>query len=464
MTPNPAMHRTLRIKPRKAGDFERWGAESMGHIASSHLQPLAQSPSHLVLPLRKVGSVPSFSCAQWFAAAFAPRWRSLPGAPVEAAEFVAASRSSASGCHGANGSVVSFGRPLLLGRLARVAQIRRVPSSARRGRRSASADFHSTGVACGGGGFVSRLHAASSALAPARIQPALPVNRSAPTPPSTGRCAIEPRSAGYVERYGSSHIRSCQLSTKGAETAKNSEETKKTSSDRWWEFYFVRYFVGSVIGGAIVFYLNSKAGSALTGAIIPNVDDVSKLDAHLVSMLAAMGLAFCYIASAPVLVLHATRGAFLTANTKAFSRSLISSFALAIALSGLAYWRLEDLDTRIFLAVLLLSLVLCFQLVPLYFALRAEGGATHAYYKALTKARSNPAADAKEYVESYKHLREHGNAFFIVFFEVALGFLLWAAPQGNYAILVLFLWIIPAMLVWFVGSVLEYRYSNDYQP
>jgi hypothetical protein len=22
-TPNPAMHRTLRIKPRKAGDFER---------------------------------------------------------------------------------------------------------------------------------------------------------------------------------------------------------------------------------------------------------------------------------------------------------------------------------------------------------------------------------------------------------------------------------------------------------
>jgi len=23
-TPNPAMHRTLREKPRKAGDFERW--------------------------------------------------------------------------------------------------------------------------------------------------------------------------------------------------------------------------------------------------------------------------------------------------------------------------------------------------------------------------------------------------------------------------------------------------------
>ena len=25
-TPNPAMHRTLRKKPRKAGDFERWAS------------------------------------------------------------------------------------------------------------------------------------------------------------------------------------------------------------------------------------------------------------------------------------------------------------------------------------------------------------------------------------------------------------------------------------------------------
>jgi hypothetical protein len=243
-----------------------------------------------------------------------------------------------------------------------------------------------------------------------------------------------------------------------------SAETKKTSTERWWEFYFVRYFVGTVIGGAIVFYLNSQSGSALSNSILPKIDDVSKLDAQLVSMLAAMGLAFCYLASAPVLVLHATRGVFLNANTRTFSRAFRASLLLAVTLSFLSYWRLGILDLEFFLAVILLSLVLCFQFIPLYFALRGEGSATHTYYKTITKARSNPAADAKEYVESYKHLREHGNAFFIVFFEVALGFLLWAAPQGNYAILVLFLWIIPAMLVWFVGSVMEYRYAQDYQP
>jgi hypothetical protein len=69
------------------------------------------------------------------------------------------------------------------------------------GRRMASADFHSTAVACGGGGIVSRFSAAPSALALVRIPPLLSANRSAPTTPSTGRAAIKLRRAGYVERW-----------------------------------------------------------------------------------------------------------------------------------------------------------------------------------------------------------------------------------------------------------------------
>jgi hypothetical protein len=178
----------------------RWGAESMRHLAPSRLPPFAQLPTQLVLPVRRVSAVPSFPSARRLAAACAPGRRSRPGAPVEAVEFVAASRGPASACFGGHGPVVSFGRPLLLGRPARVALVRRVPSSPRRGRRSASADSCATGVACGGGGFVSRFRSAPSPLAPARIPPALPVTRSAPTPPSTGRAAIKPRRAGYVER------------------------------------------------------------------------------------------------------------------------------------------------------------------------------------------------------------------------------------------------------------------------
>ena len=185
----------------------------MRHFASSHLQPFALSPTHLALPVGRVSSVPSFTCAPWFAAACAPWWRLLPGAPVEAAEFVAASRGTASANVVCHGSVVPFGRPLLLRRLARVTQVRRVPSSAHRGRRIASADSCATRVVCGGRAFVSRFRSTPSALALAPMVPASPVSRSAPTrrstpfPSVTGRCAMKPRSAGHLQRWGAQGMR-----------------------------------------------------------------------------------------------------------------------------------------------------------------------------------------------------------------------------------------------------------------
>jgi hypothetical protein len=77
------------------------------------------------------------------------------------------------------------------------------------GRRMASADFHSTAVACCGGGFVPRFSTAPSGLAFVRIPPLLSANRSAPTTPSTGRAAIKLRRAGYVERWGSPSVCHC---------------------------------------------------------------------------------------------------------------------------------------------------------------------------------------------------------------------------------------------------------------
>ena len=145
----------------------------MRHFTSSHIQPFAPSPACLVVPVREVSAVPSLPHTRRFAAA----------------------------CVGGHGSVVSLGRPLLLGRLARVTQIRRVPSSAHRGRRIASADSCATRVGCGGFAFVSRIRIAHSAPALAPVVPASPVNRSAPTHRSRGRCAMKPRSAPELKRY-----------------------------------------------------------------------------------------------------------------------------------------------------------------------------------------------------------------------------------------------------------------------
>lgn len=85
-------------------------------------------------------------------------------------------------------SVVTLGRPLSLGRATPVALVRPFLSSARRGRRGASADFHSTGVACAGGGFaylvprlswrlrVSGLHRMRTAEAQFKVGPLDPMS------------------------------------------------------------------------------------------------------------------------------------------------------------------------------------------------------------------------------------------------------------------------------------------------
>jgi hypothetical protein len=185
-TPFPSVTGRCAIKPRSAGHLARWGAESMRHSAPSHLQPLALSPMRLVLPVRKVSALPSFANTRRFAAARAFCWRPLRVAPVEAPARGRASRGQASACVAGCGSVVSLGRPLLLGRFARVTQIRRVPSSAHRCRRIASADSCATRVVCDGGDFAPRIQVASSALALARVVPVSPVNRSAPTHRSSG--------------------------------------------------------------------------------------------------------------------------------------------------------------------------------------------------------------------------------------------------------------------------------------
>lgn len=239
---------------------------------------------------------------------------------------------------------------------------------------------------------------------------------------------------------------------------------EKISNDGlWWEFYFVRYFVGTVVGGAILLYLNASETSSLHNLIIPGVTDVSKLDAQLLSLLAALGLAYCYVASAPILVLHATRGVYLTNNTTTYQWFLFCAFAL-VGLTALGFYSFQTApDIKSILSVVLLAVVLCLQLIPLSFSIHKEGERAHVYYANLTKARSVDSEEVRQYVESYKHLREHGNAFLILLFELALGTILATVSKPNIALIALILWILPAALVWLIGTVLEYRFANE-QP
>ena len=103
---------------------------------------MAVASAHHVVP-----SVPLAVCAL---VARVSCFRLASVGPFVVPALVPALPPQASASPGSNGYAAALGRPLSLGRAAGVALVRRVSSSARRGRRIASADFHSTGVACGG--------------------------------------------------------------------------------------------------------------------------------------------------------------------------------------------------------------------------------------------------------------------------------------------------------------------------
>lgn len=231
----------------------------------------------------------------------------------------------------------------------------------------------------------------------------------------------------------------------------------ENTNSRWWEFYFVRYFVGTVLGVIIVYVLTVSPESALSAFLVPGVSKEISYP-HLL-LLGAYGLAYGYISSGPVLVLHATRSVF--ANKE---QSHFTLYFTAIALIGVSVLFAIMLSSRINMATglvaILAYLVLVIQAVPLFFVFLNHSEGLARYYQKLSSIRSKETTDPsiREYVESYRHLREHGNAFLIVVFEIVLAICLWNLPRDALQVsasAVVTVWVLPGSIVWFIGTALE---------
>lgn len=247
---------------------------------------------------------------------------------------------------------------------------------------------------------------------------------------------------------------------------------KSSDNGRWWEFYFVRYFVGTVLGMVVVAFLNFDGNSALQGKILPSMKSVSDIDFGHSLVLAAIGLAFCYVASAPVLVLHALRGVFLSKygdSTRIWSIKFgsvcIASFVVIIFTFGISGYLLFDnvfpAKGANFFSVFSISaflIIVGLQLHLYIVSLLSNKSYVFSYYKSLAAERAkrqDGTSKHDEFIESYKHLREHGNAFLILLMELALALVLFSVEKAHIALLMALLWIAPACFVWFLGTYLE---------
>ena len=77
----------------------------------------------------------------------------------------------------------------------------------------------------------------------------------------------------------------------------------------------------------------------------------------------------------------------------------------------------------------------------------------------MERARTTPEVELgrkrKEYIQSYRDMREHGNALLILVMEGVLTTALLQAANLGILFAILVLWVTPAAFVWFVATDLE---------
>jgi len=262
-----------------------------------------------------------------------------------------------------------------------------------------------------------------------------------------------------------------EISTPMAQEPDKKDPEKKKSNNRWWEFYFVRYFVGTALGAIVVLFLATANSPVFTSqgelATILKTLKPEKFESGYIAVLATVGLAFCYVASAPILVLHALRGSLLKVRKSADCKLVLIFSALVLVISGAQSfvlwsvlkivgnpWPPQEFYTGT-VVLFFVSLIFIGQLFLLWLSMSGRENYSFEYYDQLVKRRASVDAAGSEYVESYRHLREHGNAFFIALLELLLGAALFYSPVPWG--IVLMLWILPAAGVWFFGTLLESR-------
>lgn len=231
-----------------------------------------------------------------------------------------------------------------------------------------------------------------------------------------------------------------------------------TPQNNWWEFYIVRYSVGTIIG-ALLF--NAVASNSFLKPMLFGFDvDVKGSEFLYLGLLGFYGLAFCYLASAPILVFHATRFVHQSDSEKNTPKVLA---ALSFIFSILLIYCLTSNSVYASVGSALL-LLFCGQCVLIWKTLNSSQE-NYMFYKGLTKARNKAEP---EFLLSYRHLREHGNSFLIILMEFFLAFLMYLSDKLLMGIqtpeikilafgFMVVLWISPASFCWFIGTRIEWK-------
>jgi len=293
-----------------------------------------------------------------------------------------------------------------------------------------------------------------------------------------------------------------------------------SGTNRWWENYLVRYLMPSIAGVAIVSWICSYAGDGVRRLIyLPSAGE--RIDGPSLTLLFLYGNLFCYVASYPVLLFHVTRVVDFRNAQWPIGHIWRSEYVLTFVFMGLAFVSLHW-HWSFWLAYVWASLFVIFQALRLGFVLfrrvnvrgcTGEVSPAYGFAYSLARRRGIPTETEKsvpnaanrnalgwsplasrykafadfrdddddegvttvrqivwrrDFMDTYRHMREHGNSAFTFALELALAALVVCVVSGQqppsqklgYIGLLFAIWASPAVFVHLLGQHLERRFSH----
>lgn len=227
------------------------------------------------------------------------------------------------------------------------------------------------------------------------------------------------------------------------------------TQNKWVDRYLLRYGPATIFGAFLLAYFYLKRRQ-LGFDFNLGVDRLG-----LATIFLFGGFLFAYIASAPILVYHYSRCLFLPRKNQ--KKAVAWSVVIMIVGTPIVTWRFihggVDVSVAIFAA---LAYTLWLTVVRLAFVCYVCRNEVQDFYVRLAKMRKETDP---ELVESYRTLREHGNAFYIIFWEIVLALVLFAFLQvytvsdeqgmTAFSLIICLTWIAPAAVAWHIAGNLE---------
>ena len=284
---------------------------------------------------------------------------------------------------------------------------------------------------------------------------------------------------------------------------------QETESYRWWENYLVRYLMPSIAGVAIVSWLSKLAPRDFREALFLG-SQVAQFDPATLTLLILYGNLFCYVASYPILGFHVTR--VLDFNGSTWEPSKLDGYIWTIIIGvfamGIAEVRfLLPGHAPIFL-MLTFGIVVCFSVIQLLRikesfqyrkikGLKEESSQLYGFIYSLsyrrgvveqtkmdtartqqegekeqvdrTEKTSEIYRRKREIMDTYRHMREHGNSAFIFVLQITLAALCYCIVTSNFGTgtqmlscigVLLVIWALPSVFIHCVGQAVERRFSH----